>query len=531
MRKIIFITLSFILFASCASLPPKHLTSSEKEFLSYARYIISNDEEQAFLNLQSASEREKFIQEFWLKRDPTPDTALNEFKEIYFKRIEMANRLFRGGRPGWMTDRGMIFILLGPPDDREDYPMGVTSEEKPTEVWIYNSLPGKPELRLEFVDFLGTRDYRLVSDFSRETANAFIPEGMNISYRDQTGGPVIASATTLSSRKSPQELKLDKMQETGKAITRSQKKPEVKKGEVVDSYEEIKIPSQVRQIFDQDILTRSPRTDISINYLRTLYLPAQQNNVYAIFLFKIKNADLYFQEETDLATEKLFTELDVFLRFYKMEKGKVGEVFKEIYIPYPVELDKEEYRPETENLYAIGDPLPPGEYFLAMAFASTDLSRIGTYYFEFFLPGPSSFREELDITPVFFLKSLQRISSPETEVNVHKNHFFYSVLKIEPKEENIFSQGETPDIFYFIYGARPNWEKRFDIEIDYKVKKDGEEVIKYATQTYSAPFISHPLPFDIGERHLDAGKYILEIRIRDNISSLSMKKEIPFEIR
>ena len=542
MKKIALFTLYLILFAACASLQTKNLTSSEKEFLSYTRYIIPEEEKQAFLNLPSASEREQFIEEFWLKRDPTPNTSRNEFKEIYFQRIQTANKFLRGSKAGWLTDRGMIYILFGPPNDVEDYPMGITSEDKPTEIWIYNNLPNKPELRLDFVDYSNTNDYRLITNFSRETMNVFIPEGINLPHETQSGGSAGAAVLTpglLSSRKSPQEIQMEKIQETGKAITKSQEKLEAKEGEVEVSYEEIKIPSEVGEIFDQNISTKTPRTDISINYLRILYLPPQQNNVHAIFLLKLKNADLNFQEEMktpvqtkeDLAPQTLSTKLHVFLRFYMMEKGKVKGMFKEIYIPYPLEADREGFNPEEENFYAIGDPLPPGDYLLALAFASTDLSEIGTSYIEFSLPKFSSYKNKLETTPVFFVKSLQRISSPETEVKVHKNYFFYSVLKIVPKVENIFHQGETPDIFYFIYGARPNQERKFDIEIDYKAKKGKEDVIKYATQTYSSPFISHPLPIKMGEKYLEPGQFTLEIKIKDKISHLSMKKEIPFEVK
>ena len=544
MKKIIPFLLSLILLAACASMP-KNLTPSEKEFFSKARYIIVKEEERAFLNLTGVEEREKFIEEFWLKRDPTPNTPRNEFKEMYFQRIEAANKRLRGSKPGWLTDRGMIYILFGPPNDVEDFPMGITSEDKPTEIWIYNNLPNKPELRLEFIDYSNTRDYRLTTNFSRETINTFIPGGMNIPYAARVGEKpertVVATASrpgSISTRKSPQEIELEKTQETGKSITKSQERSETREGEVEVSYQEIKIPSEVGKIFNENISTRAPRTDISVNYLRTLYLPAQQNNVYAVFLFKLKNADLNFQEEAktleqtekDTASKTLFIELDVFLRFYKMEKGKVKGIFKEIYIPYPLEVEREGFNPEEENLYSIGNALPPGDYLLALAFASTGLSDIGTTYIEFFLPDPLSFQRRLETSSVFFVKSLQRISSPETEVKIHKNCFFYSVLKIEPKLENIFHQGETPDIFYFIYGARPNQEKKFDIEIDYKVKKGKEDVIKYATQTYSSPFINHPLPLKIGEKYLEPGQYTLEIKIKDKISNLSMKKDIPFEV-
>jgi GWxTD domain-containing protein len=119
------------------------------------RYIISKQERKTFLNLPP-SDRENFIEEFWKKRDPDPYTKENEFKEEYFARIEEANRLFReGGTPGWLQDRGRIYILIGPPDRRDQYPRGYTFYGKPMEIWYYGFFP------IVFIDYAWNGDYKL----------------------------------------------------------------------------------------------------------------------------------------------------------------------------------------------------------------------------------------------------------------------------------------------------------------------------------------------------------------------------------
>jgi GWxTD domain-containing protein len=132
----------------------KDLNPEDKEFLSIVRYIISKEERKDFLELPD-SEKEKFKEEFWRIRNPDPDSEWNEFKEQYFDRIEEANRLFRGGIPGWLQDRGRIYILFGPPTERSIYPM--QSSSKPMEVWLYGSFP------VIFVDEMGTGDFKLVT--------------------------------------------------------------------------------------------------------------------------------------------------------------------------------------------------------------------------------------------------------------------------------------------------------------------------------------------------------------------------------
>lgn len=133
---------SFLLLFSCASYRlEKNLDPESKEFYSKVRFIITKQERKIFLNLPP-SERKAFIEEFWKKRDPDPDTEENEFKEEYFKRIEEANKLFRGGgTPGWLQDRGRIYILLGPPHERITYPRGRDFYGLPEEVWYYGFYP------------------------------------------------------------------------------------------------------------------------------------------------------------------------------------------------------------------------------------------------------------------------------------------------------------------------------------------------------------------------------------------------------
>jgi len=133
----------------------RSLDPDSRDFLSKVRYLITKQERRIFLTLP-LSEREKFIDEFWIKRDPDPDTEENEFKAQYFQRIEEANRLFHGGgSPGWLQDRGRVYILLGPPTDRLTYPRGVSFYGAPTEVWYYGFF------EIIFIDDAWNGNYRL----------------------------------------------------------------------------------------------------------------------------------------------------------------------------------------------------------------------------------------------------------------------------------------------------------------------------------------------------------------------------------
>lgn len=119
----------------------RKLGPENAEFLSKVRYIITNEERKIFLELPD-SEKKEFIEEFWRRRDPDPGTEENEFKMEYFNRIERANELFLGeGKQGWLTDRGRIYVLFGPPLDRIKDPMGGDPSSRCREIWYYGDFP------------------------------------------------------------------------------------------------------------------------------------------------------------------------------------------------------------------------------------------------------------------------------------------------------------------------------------------------------------------------------------------------------
>ena len=87
-------------------------------------YIITGEERSVFETLSTPEERERFIEQFWLRRDPNPRTAANEVKEEHYRRIAYSHEFFFSGKPGWKTDRGRIYIIHGPPAEKETHPSG-----------------------------------------------------------------------------------------------------------------------------------------------------------------------------------------------------------------------------------------------------------------------------------------------------------------------------------------------------------------------------------------------------------------------
>src|ERR1700738_5240192 len=151
------------------------------------RWIITDEEQKAFKLLSNDEERDQFIEAFWQRRDPTPDTEENEFKEEHYRRIEYANEHFAAGIPGWKSDRGRMYIMYGPADEIESHPSGGAYERPmeegggetstfPFEDWRYRYLEGiGQEVIIEFVDTCMCGDYHMTLDRSEKDALLYTP--------------------------------------------------------------------------------------------------------------------------------------------------------------------------------------------------------------------------------------------------------------------------------------------------------------------------------------------------------------------
>jgi GWxTD domain-containing protein len=156
-----FLLLTLLFFSYCGNTKSsiiEQLPPDDQDFIRYVRYIITKSERNTFLSLASATDRAQFRHQFWKKRDPDPTTQLNEFKRRYFNRIEEANTFFsRGSVQGWTTDRGRVYVLLGPPETKRIYPTGYRIGSYPSEVWIYGFYP------VIFIDRTQSGNYELNS--------------------------------------------------------------------------------------------------------------------------------------------------------------------------------------------------------------------------------------------------------------------------------------------------------------------------------------------------------------------------------
>src|SRR5450432_707002 len=177
----------------------KELETPYKKWLNEdVGYIITDEERKAFKQLATDDERQNFIESFWFRRDPTPDTEENEFKEEHYRRIAYANERYASGIPGWKTDRGRIYIVYGPPDENESHPSGGSynrpieegggeTSTYPFEQWRYRYIEGiGNDVIIEFVDPTMTGEYHMTMDPSEKDALLYVP-GAGLTLMEQMG--------------------------------------------------------------------------------------------------------------------------------------------------------------------------------------------------------------------------------------------------------------------------------------------------------------------------------------------------------
>jgi len=137
--------------AGCSSTPAADLDPDSRTFLETARLIMSGEEKEIFRHLPDPASRREFIREFWDKRDPDPDTPENEFQTEFLDRVDYARKHFGEGGRGWNSDRGRIYIYLGPPDKTEEFQaVKLQGEERqrPVQWWFYY----RYNLGFQFID-------------------------------------------------------------------------------------------------------------------------------------------------------------------------------------------------------------------------------------------------------------------------------------------------------------------------------------------------------------------------------------------
>src|SRR6266849_6964330 len=264
------------------------------------RYIITPEEEQAFKQLSNDEERDVFIENFWLRRDPTPDTPENEFKEEHYRRIAYANEHFAAGIPGWRTDRGRMYIQYGPPDEIESHPSGGTYQRPmdegggststyPFEDWRWRYIEGiGQEVIVEFVDTCQCGDYHMTMDRSEKDALLMVPNA-GLTFSEEMG---MTSKNDRFTHAGLERLGLDPGQQgaqSGKEFDR------------LEQFFKLQRPPQIKFKELDEIVSHKIRYNLMPFDVRSDVVKVTSDTVLVPVTVQVQNKDITFENKDGVA--------------------------------------------------------------------------------------------------------------------------------------------------------------------------------------------------------------------------------------
>jgi GWxTD domain-containing protein len=444
---------------------PRNVKSELKE--SYKRwrntdvaYIITKDERRAFDALTTDEERENFIENFWRRRDPNPDTEENEYREEYYERIAYANEHYSSGIPGWKTDRGRIYIAWGKPDsveshpsggayDRPSYEGGGSTSTYPFEVWFYRHLDGVGEgIEIEFVDPTGTGEYRIARDANEKDALKYTPNA-GLTLAEQLG--VSNKADRISGIN---QQHFQREQDTPfrrlEIITNLQRPPSVKFGDLAG------VASS------ESILDNNPLDfDLRIDFFRQ-----SDDRVIAAFTVQTENSQLSFDSLGGLQQAKM----NIFGRITAVS-GKRSGIFEDSVTTSATTAELAELK-DKKSVYQKAVALTPGTYKVDVVVRDVGTGNRGIRNIGFTVP---RYDEKKLSTSSLILASKLR-STTESDIG---GQFVIGNAKVIPNLGGSYKKGQEVGIYLQVYNAGIDQTTlRPAVDVEYVLEKDGKVVLR-----------------------------------------------------
>src|SRR5271166_1086015 len=483
-------------------------------------YIISPAERTAFLRLETNEEREQFIEQFWLRRDPTPDTVENDFKEEHYRRIAYANEHFASGKPGWMTDRGRIYIIWGKPDEIDAHPTGGTYDRPieegggstttyPWETWRYRYMEGIGEnIIIEFVDPSGSGEYHQTMDPSEKDALTHVP-GAGLSLMESMGMATKAQrfsnsdGTTMPATMGGQPASLNEFNRL-EQYAKVQQAPPVK-------YKDLEALVTTRMVRDQ--LHYTYRTD---------FLKVTNDTVLVPITIQVPNHQLQFKSKDGVHS----AELNIFGRVSTLT-GRVVQTFEDsVTRDYPDSLFQQSLK--LSAIYQKAIPLRPGLYRLDLVIKDVDSGNVGVVNTR--LAVPRYDEDKLEASSLILADQIEHV--PAKQVGL--GQFVLGSSKVRPRMEGDFTTNDRMGIYLQVYNLKPDEKThKTDATFVYTVKKGDQQVMQFKEtsaemkQTGDQVTLERLLPLAT----LSPGKYTLQVSATDVLANQTISRTADFSVK
>jgi GWxTD domain-containing protein len=500
----------------------KELDSAYKEWLdNEVPYIITDAEREAFLRLSTNEEREQFIENFWLQRDPTPDTPENEFKEEHYRRIAYANEHFASGMPGWKTDRGRIYIIWGKYDSIDQHPMGGAYNRTPEEgggqtstfafeVWHYNYLEGiGNNIDLEFVDPSGSNEYHLTTDPGEKDALARVP-GAGLSEMEMFGE---ASKTSRFTRS-------DGTTSPASAYDVPGKNNEFDRYSLAAKVFVAPPPVKNKDLLEV-VTSRIVRNQLPFDY-HFDFLRITTGSVMVPITVQIANRQLTFQEKDGVHS----AQLNLFARISTLS-GRVVQIFEDtISKDFPDSLFQKYVT--RQSVYQKAVPLRPGLYKLDIVIKDVQSGNVGVINTN--LQVPRFDEEKLDTSTLILAYDIQSVSPHD----VGLGQFVLGDVKVTPELSREFFVDQKMGIYLQIYNIKVDDKThKSNVVARFRILRGDQEVFNTTEtgeefkQTGEELTIQTLMPLAT----FGPGKYKLEITVNDQLANQTLTRTADFTIK
>lgn len=479
-------------------------------------YVITDEERKAFKKLATDDERERFIEEFWRRRDPDPDTDENEFKEEYYERIAYANEHFASGIPGWKTDRGRIWIMYGKPDERETHPMGGSYDRPsyqgggntstyPFEVWFYRYLAGVGSgIEIEFVDPTGSGEYRIARNPDEKDAMLNVP-GAGLTLSEQLG---------LSS-------KADRITGAGglgsQGYQREQDSPFARLQLLAD----LSRPPAVKFNDLASNVNTPTIEDNPLNFdLRVDFFRQSDERVITALTIQTSNKDLVFQDSGGLQQARI----NIFGRITSVAGRRAG-IFEDPVITTATTEELSDAK-DRKSAYQKAIPLAPGTYKVDVIVRDVASGATGVRHQGFTVPRYDS--QKLSTSTLVLAAKLESLNDQAAV-----GQFVIGQTKVIPNVSGIYQKGQPVGVYLQVYNAGIDQTTlRPSVDVEYVLLKDGKELGKQMEDWHGMSDSGQRLTLArlIDTRGLTPGEYDLTIRIHDRVSGQALAPSGKFSV-
>jgi GWxTD domain-containing protein len=492
-------------------------------------WIITDEERAAFKQLSNDEERDNFIEAFWQRRDPTPDTEENEYKEEHYRRIAYANEHFAAGIPGWKSDRGRIYIMYGPADEVDSHPSGGTYERPmeegggetstfPFEDWRYRYLEGiGQEIIIEFVDTCMCGDYHMTIDRSEKDALKMTPNA-GLTLYEQMG---MASKTSRFTNGGLEQLGAGPMSN----------QLQTKEFDRLETYAKLQAPPPVKYKDLEEIVNTKLLTNLMPFDVRTDFVKVTGDTVLVPITVQLKYRDITFANKDGVQRGTV----NIFMRVTTLTGRIVQTQEDPVQIDVPAELLPR--TAENSAVYWKALPLRPGRYKVEIAVKDVNGDRKGLWSRGIVVPEYND--DKLSTSSLI----VADVMEPVPTKDVSTGQFVIGLNKVRPRvapangKPALFKRGRDQKVNF--------WMQVYNLGVDEKTHKPSAtfeyDVIDIATnkpviqKTESTDTMGNvgeqvTLQKSIASANLQPGVYRIDIKVNDNVSKQTIDPSATFAV-